>query len=148
MSIQEQINNDIIDAMRAKNIDKLAALRAVKSAIMLEATKDGSSLVSDEVSLKLISKLVKQRKDSATIFREQNRADLVADEVNQLSYLEVYLPEQMPEQEVREVVREIIAQVGASSFKDIGRCMGPLMDRLKGMADGSLISRIVKEELS
>ena len=97
--------------------------------------------------LKIIS-LRNMVRDSARIFREQNRADLVADEVNQLSYLEVYLPEQMPEQEVREVVREIIAQVGASSFKDIGRCMGPLMDRLKGMADGSLISRIVKEELS
>ena len=148
MSIQEQINNDIKEAMRAKNIDKLAALRAVKSAIMLEATKDGSSLVSDEVSLKLISKLVKQRKDSATIFREQNRADLVADEVNQLAYLEGYLPEQMPEKEVREVVKEIITQVGASSFNDIGRCMGPLMGRLKGRADGSLVSRIVKEELS
>ena len=148
MSIQEQINNDIKEAMRAKNIDKLAALRAVKSAIMLEATKDGSSLVSDEVSLKLISKLVKQRKDSAIIFRQQNRADLVADEVNQLAYLEGYLPEQMPEKEVREVVKEIITQVGASSFNDIGRCMGPLMGRLKGRADGSLVSRIVKEELS
>ena len=148
MSIQEQINNDIKEAMRAKNIDKLAALRAVKSAIMLEATKDGSSLVSDEVSIKLISKLVKQRKDSATIFSQQNRADLVADELNQLAYLEDYLPEQMPEQEVREVVKEIINQVGALSSKDIGRCMGPLMGRLKGVADGSLISRIVKEELS
>ena len=148
MSIQEQINNDIKKAMRAKNIDQLAALRAVKSAIMLEATKDGRSLVSDEVSINLISKLVKQRKDSATIFRQQNRADLVADEVNQLAYLECYLPEQMPEDEVREIVKEVIAQVGALSSKDIGRCMGPLMGRLKGLADGSLISRIVKEELS
>ena len=101
MSVQEQINNDIKEAMRAKNVDKLAALRAVKSAIMLEATKDGSSSVSDEVSLKLIAKLIKQRKDSAAIFTEQNRPDLAIDEVNQLAYLEGYLPEQISEEEVR-----------------------------------------------
>ena len=79
MSVQEQINNDIKEAMKARNVDKLAALRAVKSAIMLEATKDGSSSVSDEVSLKIIAKLVKQRKDSAAIFTEQNRPDLAID---------------------------------------------------------------------
>ena len=77
MSVQDQITSDIKDAMKARNVDKLAALRAVKSAIMLEATKDGSTMVSDEVSLKLIAKLVKQRKDSAAIFEEQKRPDLV-----------------------------------------------------------------------
>ena len=97
MSIQEQINNDIKEAMKAKNVDKLAALRAVKSAIMLEATKDGSSIVSDAVSLKLIAKLVKQRKDSRAIYIEQKRQDLADDEINQLVYLEVYLPSQMGE---------------------------------------------------
>ena len=114
MSIQDQITNDIKEAMKAKNIDKLAALRAVKSAIMLEATKDGSTTVSDEVSLKLIAKLVKQRKDSAAIFTEQNRPDLAVDEVNQLAYLEGYLPEQMSEEEVRKVVQDVITKVGAS----------------------------------
>ena len=134
--------------MNAKNVDKLAALRAVKSAIMLEATKDGSSSISDEVSLKLIAKLVKQRKDSAAIFTEQNRPDLVIDEVNQLAYLESYLPEQMGEEEVRKAVKEIIAQVGASSPADMGKCMGPLMGRINGKADGKLISNLVREELS
>ena len=148
MSVQEQINNDIKEAMKAKNVDKLAALRAVKSAIMLEATKDGSSSVSDEVSLKIIAKLVKQRKDSAAIFTEQNRSDLAIDEVNQLAYLEGYLPDQMGEEEVRKVVKEVIAQVGVSSPADMGKCMGPLMGRLNGKADGSLISKLVKEELS
>ena len=148
MSIQEQINTDIKEAMKAKNVDKLAALRAVKSAIMLEATKDGSSSISDEMSLKLIAKLVKQRKDSAAIFTEQNRPDLVIDEVNQLAYLEGYLPEQMGDEEVRKVVKEVIAQVGASSPADMGKCMGPLIGKLKGKADGSLISKLVKEELS
>ena len=148
MSIQEQINIDIKDAMKARNVDKLAALRAVKSAIMLEATKDGSSTVSDEVSLKLIAKLVKQRKDSAAIFIEQNRQDLAVDENNQLAYLEPYLPAQMGEEEVRKVVQDVITQVGATSPADMGKCMGPLMGRLKGKADGSLISKLVKEKLS
>ena len=148
MSIQEQINIDIKDAMKARNVDKLAALRAVKSAIMLEATKDGSSTVSDEVSLKLIAKLVKQRKDSAAIFIEQNRQDLAVDENNQLAYLEPYLPAQMGEEEVRKIVQDVITQVGATSPADMGKCMGPLMGRLKGKADGSLISKLVKEKLS
>ena len=148
MSVQDQITSDIKDAMKARNVDKLAALRAVKSAIMLEATKDGSTTVSDEVSLKLIAKLVKQRKDSAAIFEEQNRPDLVVDEVNQLAYLEPYLPSQMGEEEVRIIVKEVIAKVGASSPADMGKCMGPLMGRLNGKADGSLISKLVKEELS
>ena len=148
MSIQDQISNDIKEAMKARNVDKLAALRSVKSAIMLEATKEGNAIVSDEVSLSLITKLVKQRKDSAAIFEEQNRPDLVVDEVNQLAYLEEYLPTQMGEEEVRSVVKEVIAQVGASSSADMGKCMGPLIGRLNGKADGSLISKLVKEELS
>lgn len=147
-SVQEQINSDIKDAMKAKNVDRLAALRAVKSAIMLEATKEGIPEVSDEISLKLIAKLVKQRKDSAAIFTEQNRPDLAIDEVNQLAYLAPYLPVQMGEEEVRKVVKEVIAKVGALSPADMGKCMGPLMGRLNGKADGALISKIVKAELS
>ena len=148
MSIQDQITNDIKLAMKARDVDRLAALRAVKSALMLEATKDGSTLVSDEVSLKIIAKLVKQRKDSAAIYMEQNRQDLADDENNQLVHLKGYLPAQMSEEEVRNIVQEVIAQVGASSPADMGKCMGQLMGRLNGKADGSLISRLVKEELS
>tara|TARA_B100001758_G_scaffold247464_1_gene265369 strand:+ start:8790 stop:9236 length:447 start_codon:yes stop_codon:yes gene_type:complete len=148
MSIQEQINIDIKDAMKSRNVDKLAALRAIKSAIMLEATKDGNPTVSDEVSLKLIAKLVKQRKDSAAIFIQQNRNDLAVDENNQLVYLEPYLPNQLGDDEVRKIVQNVIKQVGAVSLSDIGKCMGPLMAKLKGRADGSLISKLVKEELS
>ena len=148
MSVQEQINNDIKNAMKAKNADKLAALRAVKSAIMLEATKEGIATVSDEVSLKLIAKLVKQRKDSSAIFIEQNRQDLADDEINQLAYLEGYLPAQMGEDEVKKIVKEVIAQIGASSSADIGKCMGLLMGRLNGKAEGALISKLVREELS
>ena len=143
MSLQEQINNDIKEAMKARNIDKLAALRAVKSAIMLEATKDGSTTVADDICLKIIAKLVKQRKDSAAIFIEQNRQDLAVDENNQLAYLEPYLPVQMGEDEVRKIVQDVIIQVGATSLADMGKCMGLLIGRLKEQADGSLISKLV-----
>tara|TARA_B100000902_G_scaffold363480_1_gene382692 strand:+ start:208 stop:654 length:447 start_codon:yes stop_codon:yes gene_type:complete len=148
MIIQDQITNDITEAMKVRNVDKLAALRAVKSAIMLEATKDGSTTVTDDVCLKIIAKLVKQRKDAAAIFAEQNRQDLVDDEINQLAYLEGYLPAQMSEMEVRKVVKVVIDQIGASTAADMGKCMGPLISKLKGKADGSLISKLVKEELS
>ena len=148
MSVQEKVTIDIKKAMKERNIDKLAALRSVKAAIMLEATKDGSAIVSDEVSLKIIGKLVKQRKDSAAIFIEQKRQDLADDELNQLSYLQDYLPVQMGEDEVRKVVIEVIDEVGASSPSDIGKCMGKLISRLNGKAEGSLISRLVKEQLS
>jgi len=148
MNLQEQINTDIKEAMKARNTDKLAALRALKSAIMLEATKEGIAIVPDDVSLKLTAKLVKQRRDAAAIFIEQNRNDLAEDEINQLAFLEVYLPNQMGDDEIRNIVKEVIVQVGASSLADIGKCMGPLMGRLNGKADGSVVSRLVREELS
>ena len=148
MNLQEQINIDIKEAMKARNTDKLAALRALKSDIMLEATKEGIAIVPEDVSLKLTAKLVKQRRDAAAIFIEQNRNDLAEDEINQLAFLEVYLPNQMGDDEIRNIVKEVIAQVGASSLADIGKCMGPLMGRLNGKADGSVVSRLVQEELS
>ena len=148
MTITEKITNDIKEAMKARNIDKLAALRAVKAAIMLEATKDGKTTIDDKVVLKLIAKLVKQRKDSAAIFEQQNRKDLAEDEINQLTYLECYLPAQMSEEEIKKVVKEVIIQVGASSPADIGKCMGTLIEKLDGKADGAIISKIVKQELS
>ncbi|MBT4738682.1 MAG: GatB/YqeY domain-containing protein [Flavobacteriales bacterium] len=148
MSLQKTISNDIKKAMIAKEKDKLAALRAVKAAFIVEMAKDGSDSVSDDMSEKIIAKLVKQRKESASIFSEQGRDDLAKDEIIQLEYLEVYLPEQMGEEEVRKIVQEVISQLGASSPSDMGKCMGPLMGRLNGKADGKLISQLVKEELS
>ena len=149
MSLSEQINADIKTSMLAREKDKLEALRAVKSAIMLEATKGGSdNEISDEVVLDLIQKLVKQRKDASTIFKEQGREDLAKDEDFQIGVLNVYLPEQMGEEEVRKVVRDTIAQVGAAGPQDMGKVMGPVMGKLKGKADGKMISALVKEELS
>ena len=148
MSLQNTINDHIKQAMIAKEKDKLAALRAVKAALIVEMTKDGADSVPDDVAEKIISKLVKQRKESASIFTDQGREDLAKDEITELEYLEVYLPEQMSEDEVRKIVKEIILQVGASSPADMGKCMGPLMGRLNGKADGKLISQLVREELS
>lgn len=148
MTLQEKINLDIILAMKERNSDKLAALRSVKAAIMLEATKFGIQNVTDTTSLRLIAKLVKQRKDSAYIFNEQDRKDLAEDEINQMNYLEVYMPSQMNIADIRQVVREVIEQIEAKSIKDIGKCMGILLKKLDGVADGAIISKLVREELS
>tara|TARA_B100000902_G_C26955697_1_gene738036 strand:+ start:265 stop:717 length:453 start_codon:yes stop_codon:yes gene_type:complete len=148
MSIQDKINKDIKSAMIEKNVDKLAALRAVKSAFLLEMTKDGSTSVSDTIAQSIISKLVKQRKDSYDIFIQQNRSDLAEDERNQISYLNDYLPEQMNEDEVRIVVRDILTSLNPTGPSDLGMIMGAVMPKLKGRADGKLISKIVREELT
>ena len=148
MSLQNTINKHIKKAMIAKEKDKLAALRAVKSAFIVEMAKDGSDSVDDDIAEKIITKLVKQRKESASIFSEQGRKDLAKDEISQLEYLQVYLPEQMTEEEVRKVVKEVVLQSGASSLADMGKCMGLLMDKLKRKADGKLISQLLREELS
>ena len=148
MSIQNLISEDIKKAMLAREVDKLAALRSVKSAILLEASKDGSSEISDDIALKIIIKLVKQRKDSAQIYREQNRNDLESEELKQLKYLEFYLPEQLSNDEIETIVNKIIVENNASSMKDMGRVMGLASKVLGGKADGKLIAQIVKEKLS
>ena len=148
MSIQNLISEDIKKAMLAREVDKLAALRSVKSAILLEASKDGSSEISDDIALKIIIKLVKQRKDSAQIYKEQNRPDLESDELKQLKYLEFYLPEQLSNDEIETIVNKIIVDNNASSMKDMGRVMGIASKVLGGKADGKLIAQIVKEKLS
>ena len=147
MTIQELINHDIKQAMLAKNVDKLSALRSVKSAFLLEASKDGRDNITDEIALKIISKLVKQRKDSAQIYNDQNRADLEKDELAQLRYLEHYLPKQLSEQEVNEILDEIIVEQGADSMKDMGRVMSIATEKLSGLADGKLIAALVRNKL-
>ena len=147
MTIQELINHDIKQAMLAKNVDKLSALRSVKSAFLLEASKDGRDNITDEIALKIISKLVKQRKDSAQIYNDQNRADLEKDELAQLRHLEQYLPKQLSEQEVNEILDEIIVEQGADSMKDMGRVMSIATEKLSGLADGKLIAALVRNKL-
>jgi len=149
MSLKEQINTDIKNAMRAKEADKLSALRAVKAAIIVAETAEGSngSLTQDE-EITMLSKLVKQRKDAAELYKGQDRMDLAGPEIFQAEVIGVYLPAQMSEDEVREVVKAQIAKVSASGPQDMGKVMGPVMGQLKGKADGKMISSLVKEELT
>lgn len=148
MNLTEQISLDIKNAMLAKDAPKLAALRAVKSELLLEASKGGSSEISVEVGQKLVMKLVKQRKDALEIYLEQKRQDLADVEQFQIDVLSTYLPKQMDEAEVRKIIQEVIAQTGATSAADMGKVMGASMGKLNGKADGKLISAIVKDELS
>ena len=147
MSLTETINTDIKNAMKAREKEKLAALRAIKSALLLEASKDGSGEVSEEAEMKILQKLHKQRKDAAALYEEQNRPDLLEVEVFQAGVIEAYLPAQMSEEEIGEVVKSIIAKTGASSPADMGKVMGAAMGQLAGKADGKIISMLVKKFL-
>ena len=148
MSIQEKINDEIKLSMKEKNVDKLSALRSVKSAILLELTKDGKTNMSDEIAIQIISKLVKQRKESASIFKSKNRLDLEKEELSQIKYLEVYLPKQLSENEIEEYISIKLNEIDNFSLKDMGRLMGLLMKELSGKADGKIISKILKRKLS
>lgn len=147
MSLTEQINNDIKAAMKAREQDKLAALRDIKSKLLLEATS-GSGEITEETENKIVLKLYKQRMDTHALYVEQGREDLAADEKFQADIIANYMPEMMGEEEIRKVVQEKIASMGASGPQDIGKVMGPIMGQLNGKADGKLISQIVKEELN
>lgn len=147
MSIADQINADMKEAMKAKDKKKLEALRSIRSAILLLNTEASGSEASDEDIIKAMMKMVKQRKDAAAIYKDQGREDLYEDEIAQAAVIENYLPKMMSEDEVRKVVQEKISAVGASSPADMGKVMGPIMGQLQGKADGKMISSIVKEEL-
>ncbi|APG60245.1 GatB/YqeY domain-containing protein [Christiangramia salexigens] len=149
MSLQEKVMVEMKAAMRAKDSAKLEALRAVKGAILVANTessaKDG---LSEEEEMKLLQKLVKQRKDSAAIYKEQGREDLAEPELKQAEVIEAFLPEQMSEEEIAAKVDEIIAKTGASGMQDMGKVMGMATGELAGKADGKTISTIVKQRLS
>ena len=147
MGFMEQISADIKNAMLAKEKEKLAALRDIKSKLLLEATS-GNGEVSDEAAIKIILKLHKQRMETYTLYVEQNREDLAHDELFQAQVMEVYLPKMMSEEEVRQEVLAAIEQTGAKSPQEIGKIMGVLSSKLAGKADGKVISTIAKEELS
>ena len=149
MSLKQQIDGDIKDAMRAKDQDKLRALRAVKSLILLEETKEGRiGELKPEDEIKILTKAVKQRKDSAAIFRTQNRADLLATEEAEIAVIEKYLPQQLTDDELTEKIEDIIIQVGASAPSDMGKVMAVASKELAGLAEGKAISAKVKSLLS
>lgn len=149
MNLEIKINEDLKQAMRDKDKRKLEALRAIKASLLLEKTgKDVSGgEIPESVEMKILQKLVKQRKESAVIYREQNRPELAQEEEYQASIIGKYLPEQMSEEDIEDIVREIIDQTGASSMKDMGRVMGMAAKQLAGKADNRKISEIVKRKL-
>ena len=148
MSIQEQINIDIINSMKNKEPEKLDALRAAKSAILLECSKDGREKVDDEKAIKIITKLVKQRKDASEIYIRQKRNDLAQIEINQLTFLQTYMPKQIDNKQLEIIVREVVQELDAKSQKDFGKCISVLIKKLNGRADGKLISEFLKKELN
>ncbi len=149
MSLSEKINNDIKQAMLARDKRKLEALRAIKASLLLAKTgKDMSSgEIPETLEMQLLQRLVKQRKESAQIYKEQNREDLLEEEMFQAGIIEAYLPQQMSEEEITVVVKEIVEQTGATEMKDMGKVMGAASKRLAGKADNKTISNIIKSIL-
>ena len=147
-SIVNQIPIDLKNAMLAKEKVKIAALRAIRSAFILENTKEGSSgNIDNDLAQQIILKLHKQRMDAYNIYVEQNRSDLADEEFQQAKVLENYLPKRLSEEEIRSKIKEIANVLGATSMADIGKVMGKVMNSLKGKADGAIISKLVKEIL-
>lgn len=148
MTLTEQINADIKAAMLAKEKEKLEALRAVKSAILLAATEKGAGdEMSGDAEIKMLQKLVKQRREAADIFKGQGREDLAEVEEKQAEWISVYLPKQLSEDELRAELTAIISEVGAASMADLGKVMGVASKKLAGRADGKAISNQVKSLL-
>lgn len=149
MSLQEKVMTEIKAAMKAKNSVALESLRAIKSAILIAQTDKGAGgELSEEDEIKLVQKLVKQRKDSASIFNEQGRNDLAEPELAQVAVIEKFLPAQLSEEEIEKVVVNTITSVGATGMQDMGKVMGIVSKELAGQADSKTISTIVKSKLS
>jgi uncharacterized protein YqeY len=149
MSLIIKIDQDIKQAMLAKQADKLRALRSVKSALLLAKTEKGASEeISEEAEIKVLQKLVKQRKESADIYQSQNRPDLYQIEKEEQEFIEAYLPQQMSREDVEVYLKDVISRVGATSVKDMGKVMGTANKELAGKADGKTISEVVKQLLA
>lgn len=148
MSLQNQVMEQMKTAMKAKDAVALESLRAIKSAILLAQTSGKGGELSEDDEVKLVQKLVKQRKDSAAIFTQQGREDLAAPELAQVAIIERFLPEQLSEEEIEKVVVQTIDAIGAEGMKDMGKVMGMVSKELAGQADGKTISTIVKNKLS
>lgn len=149
MSLEQQVMSEMKEAMKSQNEAALRGLRAIKAAIIIAKTEAGANgEVSADGELKLLQKLVKQRKDSLEIFQKQNRADLAQKEEEEIAVIEKFLPKQLTEEELKAEVAAIITEVGASSPADMGKVMGAATKQLAGKADGKAISAIVKELLN
>jgi len=149
MGLQQQVMEEMKAAMKAKDTVTLESLRAIKSALLLAQTEKGAGgELSEADEVKLVQKLVKQRKDSAAIYKEQGREDLAVPELAQVEVIARFLPEQLSEEEIEKVVVQTIDALGASGMQDMGRVMGMVTKELAGQADGKTISTIVRSKLS
>ena len=149
MTLSENIDNKIKEAMKNKDSVSLESLRAIKSSILIFNTKKGSSGdLSKNDEIQILSKLVKQRKESADIYLSQNRPELAKIETDQADIIKQFLPEQLTEIEIEKIVSEIISKINASGMKDMGKVMGLATKELSGKADGKTISQIVRKNLS
>lgn len=148
MSFTEQINAAIKSAMLAKEKERLAALRDIKSKLLLEATSGSGGDVSDEAAMKICLKLHKQRMETYELYNQQGRSDLAEEELFQAKVIEEYLPKMLSEEEIKSEVEAAVVQVGASGPQDMGKVMGVLTSKLAGKADGKVIAALVKEVLS
>ncbi|MEO9885157.1 MAG: GatB/YqeY domain-containing protein [Balneola sp.] len=151
MALKEQILEDLKTAMKAKDKDRLQVLRSIKAKLQekeIAERKDGEATLSEEQAISVLMKAAKQRKESIAQFEDGDRKDLADKEKMELAIIEEYLPKMLTEAEVREVVAKRISELGASGPQDMGKVMGPIMGLLKGKADGGLVSKVVKEELS
>ena len=148
MSLINQIDQDIKQAMLAKQADRLRGLRAIKSALLLARTEKGAAEeLTQEAEIKVLQKLVKQRKESAEIYKTQNREDLYKIEMDEMNVIEPYLPTQMSRFEIEGYLEEVISRIGATSVSDMGKVMGIANKELAGQADGRTISEVVKQLL-
>ena len=148
MSLENNVTSKIKEAMKAKDVIRLEALRAIKSALILLKTEDRNLPIIETKEVQVLQKLVKQRKDSASIFREQNRIDLAEPEEAQANIISEFLPKQLSASEIANVVIEVITQISADGMKDMGKVMEIVSNKLAGKAFGKTISNIVREKLS
>ncbi|MDO7488100.1 GatB/YqeY domain-containing protein [Peribacillus sp. NPDC096448] len=147
MSLLERLNNDMKQAMKNKEKDKLSVIRMLKASIQNEAMKQRQDLTDDE-ELTVLSRELKQRKDSLQEFENAGRSDLVDKVRTELVYVEAYMPQQLSEEDISKIVKQTILEVNATSKADMGRVMGALMPKVKGKADGSLVNKLVQQHLS
>ena len=148
MSLEERINEDIKKAMLAKEKEKLNALRAIKAAILLLKTSGENVLITEEMEMKTLQKLAKQRRDSAELYKTQNRTDLYQEEIAQLDVINEYLPKLLSESEILDQVKSIALEQNISELKDMGKLIGLSTKTMAGKADNKVISEVVKSFLS
>ena len=148
MNIENKINESIKDSMKSKDSIRLESLRAIKSAILLEKTKTGSKdQVDEEIILKILQKMVKQRNDSAKIYIEQERSELAEVEISQAKIISEFLPEQLSESELSEIIDSVIIDLNAESMKDMGKVIANVNLKVSGKAEGRVIAEMVKNKL-